>query len=216
MLPAALAGLSLTLSAAVQADKTAGEASLAHWHFQVLLDGKPIGFHDFSVTAAGGDRDVTGHTRFEVRVLHVPVYHYEHWDRESWHAGCLTRIDARTDDDGHAAAVHGAAEGAEFNLDTPDGPKRLTGCIGTYAYWDSSLVSRGHLLNAQTGRYDPVSVETLAPEPFDSGNPVLSAQRLRLRSSRYAIDLWYDREGRWLGLETRTSNGRLLRYVLVP
>jgi hypothetical protein len=210
----AVAGLSVTASATLR-EADASEAAAEHWHFQVLLDGKPIGFHDFAVTAAGEDRAVTAHTRLEVTVLHVPVYHYEHWDQEAWHAGCLSRIDARTDDDGSPTTVHGAAEGDQFVLDAPEGAQRLAGCIGTYAYWDARLLQRERLLNPQTGHLDPVSLQALGPESPGPQSPGQEAQRLRLRTTGYAVDLWYAASGRWLGLQTRTEQGRLLRYELL-
>ncbi|HTV80687.1 MAG TPA: DUF6134 family protein [Steroidobacteraceae bacterium] len=185
------------------------------WHFRVLLDGKPIGTHDFAVTTAESHLEVDGHARFRVTVLGIPVYRYEHWDQETWQQGCLTRIDARTDDNGHRLSVSGARTASGFALHSSQGDTTLPGCVGTYAYWDRDLLDRTQLLNAQTGRYDPVTVKHLGDGTIRLGNHLVAATHIRIEGGSLHIDVWYrDDDGVWVALESPTQQGRLLRYEL--
>ncbi len=58
----------------------------------MLLDGKSIGRHDFTVADSTNSVDVIGHARFDKRFAGFVVYHYEHWDHEGWSDSCLCRL----------------------------------------------------------------------------------------------------------------------------
>ena len=58
---------------------------------------------------------------FDVRVLHVPLYRYEHWDQERWESGCLQRIESHTDDDGQALQVQARRDDTGLDLSRTGG-----------------------------------------------------------------------------------------------
>jgi hypothetical protein len=45
-------------------------------------------------------------------------------------------------------------------------------------------------------------------------NTSVPANRYRLATEDLDIELWYSNNDQWLGLQSETSNGRLLRYVI--
>lgn len=205
--------------AAVAAPEYSG-ATAAHedgardWHFRVLLDGRPIGWHEFRIQANGPDVEVDTHARFTVTVLGLPVFRYEHSDRERWSGGCVRSIDAHTNENGEQRVVRGAMSNGALELDRGAGHTSLEGCVSTYAYWDRSVLRRNLLLNTQTGQLDPVVVATLGIDDVRRGNTTWRAEHYELSSGRIRIELWYSLQGEWLGLLTHTAEGRTLRYEL--
>jgi Family of unknown function (DUF6134) len=172
------------------------------WHFSVLLDGKPIGEHDFAVVPQGDEVIVDTRAHFQVKAAFIPLYHYDHQDHEVWRNGCLLAINARTDDNGRILTVQGALQGAVFRLQGSHGALSLPACIKTFAYWDQSLLNEPRLLNSQTGEFQSVML-------IHDG-----AQHCSLRAPKLDIQLWYSDAGEWLALESRLESGKRLRYEI--
>jgi hypothetical protein len=184
------------------------------WRFKVLLDEKEVGYYRLRLSDRGTERLSTSEARFSVKFLFVTAYRYEHDSAEVWQDDCLTRIDTRTDANGKQLYVRGMREEAEFNLDTTAGKNTLAGCVMSFAYWNPQILGASRLLNAQTGEYFDVEVKPLGSDPVMAGGTVQPAQRHQLKTAKFAIDLWYSPEGRWLGLESTTEGGKRLRYRL--
>ncbi len=115
-------------------------AASRSWHFDVLLDGKSIGRHDFTVEDSINSIDVIGHARFHVRFAGFVVYQYEHWDHEGWSDGCQSRINARTNDAGRTSRVQGELSGATFVLRSDGASSALPRCVHAYAYCNLQLL----------------------------------------------------------------------------
>jgi len=84
-------------------------------------------------------------------------------------------------------------------------------CVQTFAYWNPSILRATRLLNPQTGEYEPVQISELGSDVI-AGQP---AERFRLiggGTTPLKIDLWYSPARDWLALESRTPEGRTLRY----
>jgi hypothetical protein len=180
------------------------------WHFQVTLDDKPIGEHDFTVSGTAGAREVETRAHFVVTVLRIPVYRYDHEDHERWRGGCLAQIDATTNDNGDRTHVHGTLGSSGFDASGPHGASTWTGCIHTFAYWDRRVLTEQRLLNAQTGEYEPVRITR---EP-DVGPVAGATEHWRIEGSHLHIELWYSATGEWRALQSRLEQGRTLRYEL--
>jgi hypothetical protein len=186
------------------------------WHFEVSLDGRPIGWHDFTVRGTGQDGHVEDHARFKVTVLLIPLDSYEHWDRESWQGDCLSQIDARTRENGHEYLVRGQRAGDAFEVHGPRGSADLQGCIRSFAYWDPDMLTARYLLNAQTGEYEQVRMNPLGESTVRYRGREVQAQHYALEAGALRIELWYSTEGELIALRTRTAEGRTLNYEIPP
>ena len=202
-------GLSLGASSA---SALAAEGAARHWHFAALLDGRPIGFHDFSVVQQGDDLVVDTSAHFQVRAAFIPLYGYDHRDHEVWRNGCLTSLSSRTDDNGKKLTVQGALKGHGFEVSGVHGARSLPECVMTFAYWDPQFLRQTRLLNSQTGEFDAVTVSEGAAQTVTIGGQSVSAQHYTVRAPDVVIDLWYSSVGEWLALESRLKSGRTLRY----
>jgi hypothetical protein len=177
-------------------------ATTREWHFDVSLDGRPIGEHRFVLREDAGARELTSEARFRVRFLFVDAYRYEHHARERWRGDCLEQLDARTDVNGERSEI--------TYPDSGRGPR--ADCVRTFAYWNPEILEWRRLLNPQTGEYVDIQVKPMGRELID-GRP---AQRYRLLGrgrEPLQIDLWYTPTLDWLALESTTPEGRRLRYA---
>lgn len=170
------------------------------WNFRVFLDEREIGHHHFTLRTDGGARELRSEARFQVRVLGLTVYRYAHDAMERWRGECLQALDSTTDDNGDREKVDWRGEPG--------------GCDLSFAYWNPKILQGGRLLNAQTGRFEPVTVTSQGEETIEvRGRPTLS-QRYRLAGANLAIDVWYA-GAQWVALESAAKGGRRLRYRLI-
>ena len=175
------------------------------WRFKVLLDGKPIGHHYFTLADNNGRRDLTSEARFNVKLLFVTVYRYVHDSHEMFQGDCLEKIEARTNDNGSDLIVKGTLEPKGFVVTSHK--TEHPACIMTFAYWNPNMLSQTQLLNSQNGKYEPVTIKKVGSEnarsPWqgDAGRTLLSVRRQaedrslvfpRQRVARTQID-----DGRW-------------------
>jgi hypothetical protein len=194
-----------------------GMQKTEQFRFRVLLDDKEIGYHDFTVTSQGKREVVESRAEFDVRLLFVPVYSYRHQNTEVWHDGCLTRIRARTDDNGKNYDVRGELGPHSFQLVTQDDTQSLSrDCVMTFAYWRRDFLKQPRLLNSQTGELIEVEVQPLEDVSYSlpSGAVQADGYRIRARHEELDIRVWYARDGgKWLALESTVKGGRTLTYL---
>jgi hypothetical protein len=153
---------------------------------------------------------------FDVRILFFTVYRYRHRNEEVWRDGCLALIESHTDDNGKISRVRGRRSASEFAVETTASRQSLEGCVWTFAYWDERFLDRAKLLNPQTGAHEAVRATLVGIETTLANGSPTEARRYLLEGEGFRIELWYSLEGDWLGLESRTGNGGLLRFVRVP
>jgi hypothetical protein len=190
--------------------------------FRVLLDDREIGEHRFIISPEAGGTQVQSNARFDVRVLGIPVYRYRHENIETWgEDGCLRGISSRTTANGDRFQVDGRRDADVFRVDTGAAPFEFdSDCIMSFAYWDRSFLQASRLLNSQTGEYLDVRVEPIETNYWARNGSSISAEGFRIvaegtdATDATDIRVWYASEdGRWLGLESRVANDRLLAYV---
>lgn len=184
------------------------------WRFNVLLDSKPIGQHSFVLSLDQHQQVLKSEAEYNVRFLGFNAYRYQHIAVERWEGGCLREIEARTNDNGETLALKGKKTASGFALNGPAGTQSLPGCVMSFAYWNPAILNQPRLLNAQNGEYLPVEVRSLGAESLRVAGGVLMARRYRLDAGKLSLDLWYGTGDQWLALETRTEDGRLLRYEI--
>jgi len=184
------------------------------WNFRVLLDGREIGQHRYALTGAGDELTLRSEARFDVRVLFLSAYRYEHEAIEHWEGDCLRALNAHTDDNGRRESVAAAERDGRLMVQRATGPDEYTGCVMSFAYWNPRILDARQLLNSQTGELLPVTVTALGDEIVAVQGRQQRAQRHRIVAPGLQIDLWYAGE-RWVALEAPAAGGRQLRYELM-
>lgn len=176
-------------------------------NYDVWMDNRPLGTHSyrFSRDPAGGLLQVDSQADFEVKVVFVTVFSYDHKATELWNERCLTRLSSTT-------TTNGKQEAIELRFDGEN-------CAGTYAYWDSSRLQREMLTNAQTGKQEEANWQALAPAELPRpnkkasfSNPPRNIAHFQLEMPSASFLLWYDDRGRNLAMQT-TNDGRTITYL---
>ena len=185
-----------------------------NWNFKVYLDDREIGRHRFELLRFEDTTQVRINARFEVSVLFINVYSYEHTNYEVWKGDCLSSIESSTNDNGRKLRVNGESERNLLRLQTPAGESVVEGCTKTFAYWDPAFLNSRYLLNSQTGRLMDVDINYLGQEAIPVKGQMIPARHYRLNTDDFTIDLWYSNEGEWLALNSTTGKGNVLRYEI--
>lgn len=183
------------------------------WNFKVYLDDAQIGRHTFVQDRRDGELRLVSLARFEVRILFLSAFSYDHRADERWRGGCLAGLDARTVTNGTVQEVRLAPRAGRMQLVRPAGREEHGGCLKTFAYWDPAILAEPRLLNAQTGELTAVKATFVGNEERWVRGRLVDTRRHRLTGTRLSIDLWYAGD-EWVALESATDGGRLLRYEL--
>lgn len=207
--------IAATLAAGcLQVTSVMATATTQGWRFEVLLDDKQIGYHDFNVTDDSGRQVLQTEASFDVKFLFITAFRYRHQNTEIWSNGCLTSIEAATNSNGDKLTVSGQQIGDVFTVERAAGDAALDRCVRTFAYWNPEILDAERLLNSQTGEYERVVVIPEGEDQVYVDGSSVDAYRYRLVAEAGDILLWYTRDvaRRWLALEAPAKGGRTLRY----
>ena len=192
----------------------AWSATSQTYDFTVFLGKDEIGRPRFDVSSEGERTQVRVGAQFKVKFLYITVYTYRHTNVETWEGTCLREIHAETDDNGDSFFVNGIFRNGQLQVQTQAGNWSGEGCIKTFAYWNPEWIKGERLLNSQTGEHQPVSILVVGEETITvQGVPTRAIHR-RIVTDKFAVDLWYTLNGRWVALQSTTKKGDTLRYTL--
>jgi hypothetical protein len=204
---------SFTLSEVSIANIGANAGASSSWKFRVMLDDRPIGYHRVKINREQNRKSVHTQANFDVRILFIPVYSYEHETRERWVDNCLVDVSSTTDDNGEDYFINSMQQKQQLVVETRDGTTSLEGCVRTFAYWDVDLLKSDRLLNTQTGEYEDVDITDMGTGVLSFAEKEIEARHFRLVCENMTIDLWYTQDMHWLALESVTDSGAVLRYL---
>lgn len=199
--------LTLLLASALHAVPAAGARE---WHFDVAVDGIPMGTYRVAVQESGDTGVVT--SDISVGVLGIGAYRQR--AEETWKGGCLVSIASTTEDRGRVTTFAGRQEGDVFRAGGATSDQR-PGCVMSFAYWNPDVLKQSHLINVQTGAWTPVRVRDLGEDRIEVGGAPVQAVRYAIETASNTIELWYSLAGEWLSLKTTTkTGGHVLAYRL--
>ena len=183
------------------------------WAFDVYLDDKAIGYHNFAVAEEGTRTVLETEAEFDVKFLFVTAFRYKHSNTEIWSDGCLDELYATTDNNGELLTVTGAEESKAFEVSSKRGEQTLDGCVRSFAYWNPAILEADRLLNSQTGEYEDVDVQLEGEDLINVAGQEVSANRYRVSVSRGDIFLWYTKsDNTWVALDAPAKGKRRIRY----
>ena len=196
------------------ASQQAWSADSQTYDFKVFLGKDEIGRQRFDVTSEGDRIQIRVDAQFTVKFLYITVYTYRHTNVETWEGTCLREIRAETDDNGDSFFVNGIFRNGQLQVQAQAGNWIGEGCIKTFAYWNPEWIKGERLLNSQTGEHQPVSILAVGEDTIPvRGAPTRTTHR-RIVTDKFAVDLWYTVDGRWVALQSTTKKGDTLRYML--
>ena len=84
---------------------SSSEEMQKNYVFEVLLNNKPIGTHSFAIEQLQDTTNVTTRADFDVKLLFINVYSYDHKNTETCKNDCLSQLYASTNDNGEQHSV---------------------------------------------------------------------------------------------------------------
>ncbi len=187
------------------------------WAFDVFLDKSKIGKHTFTLDQ---NRQLTSRAKFNVKVLFVNAYSYDHTAKEQWKEDCLTSLDANTTENKVVTNVKGAQKEAGFEVSDGKKTQNLSNCTMTFAYWNPKILVQSKLLNPQNAEYLDTQFEKLAPETITVKGKPVETTHYKLKGSlngkdKLNIELWYNLKNEWVALKSITPEGYTINYKLI-
>ena len=193
------------------------------WAFDVYLDKTKMGTHTFTLN---DENQLTSRAKFNVKVLFINAYSYNHVSIEQWKDGCLSSIEAETTENKVMTKVTGKRNGEQFNVTNGTQVQTLPACVMTFAYWNPKTLTQTKLLNPQNAEYLNTNIKLLGREAIDvkgskteavhyllqglSEGKTKSEEKIKLN-----IDLWYDQNNNWVALQSTTPDGYKITYKLI-
>ena len=188
----------------------------AEWAFDVYLDKSKIGNHTFTLDQ---NRLLTSRAKFNVKVLFIEAYKYDHVAKEQWQADCLTSLDADTTENKVVSKIKGDKKDNGFEVFDGKNTQTLPACSMTFAYWNPAILKQTKLLNPQNAEYLDVKVENLGQQSISVKGKATDTMHYKLMGSlagknKLNIELWYNLKNEWVALKSTTPEGYAINYKL--
>ena len=175
------------------------------FNFKVLLNDREVGWHTFVVEHNGDQVTVKSDASMDFTVLLVKKVKYRHQANEIWQKDCMVGFDSSTQRNGKLVAMSGKTVNGSFFVQREDGETSLGVCVKSFPYWRPKWLESEFLLNVETGKYTPVSVQS-------NIDPATQAIYKTIELPKTQIRLEYDKAGDWRSLESDLNIVGTLRY----
>jgi hypothetical protein len=186
----------------------------ANLRFSVLYQGKRIGAHTVSYSAATRRTIVTTQIDLLVKALFITVFAFSHHSEETWRDGRLISLDSETVEHGERLHVSGAATPQGFRVVSKEGPFiASSGSLTSNNLWTPAVLEQSIVIDAQHGGVVGVSVRKLADEEMALAGRQMRTTRYRFITPYLAGSIWYDDAGRWVHGEF-DRDGAQIQYWL--
>jgi hypothetical protein len=187
------------------------------WDFDVYLDKTKIGRHSFKLNDAG---ELLSQAKFNVKVLFINAYRYDHTAIEHWQESCLKSLDSSTLENDVSTKVKGRVADSGFEVDDGKTRQVLPQCPMTFAYWSQKMLNQTKLLNPQNAEWLDTKIVQAGKETLDVKGQPIEVLRYKLNASlagkpKLNIDLWYRADNSdWVALKSVTPEGYTINYKL--
>ena len=201
------------LSAAIIAMPVMAE----EWAFDVFLDKSKIGKHTFILDQ---NKQLTSRAKFNVKVLFIEAYSYNHTAKEQWKEDCLVGLQANTTENKVVTNVKGTVKDAGFEVTNGKTTQTLPACSMTFAYWNPKILTQSKLLNPQNAEYLDTQFENLGQETITVKGKPVETKHYKLKGNlngqnKLNIELWYNLKNEWVALKSITPEGYTINYKLI-
>ena len=191
-------------------------AMAQEWAFDVFLDKNKIGKHSFTLI----NNTLTSKAKFNVKVLFINAYQYNHTAVEQWQGDCLSGLEAHTVENKVTTDVRGAKNATGFEVSDGKTKQTLPACSMTFAYWNPKILEQKQLLNPQNAEYLNTTVEKLANETITVKGKPTETTHYKLKGAldgknKLNIELWYNLSNEWVALKSTTPEGYNINYKLI-
>jgi hypothetical protein len=191
----------LSFGASIFAEENATEV----FNFKVSLDNREVGWHKFVVETKGNQLTVSSKAKMDFTVLMVKKVAYRHEATETWLGDCLQAFESKTKRNTKIFLTSGSVKDGDFYVNRNGEEVLVSKCVKTFAYWRPAWLDDEFLLNVETGKYTPISLEVTEDQLTNMTKRVVGLPKTE-------IHLAYDKSGNWQTLESELKIAGTLRY----
>jgi hypothetical protein len=186
------------------------------WAFDVYLDKSKIGKHTFTLEK----NKLTSRAKFNVKVLFINAYQYDHTSQEQWQDNCLSNIEVNTTEDKIVTNVKGNKTDSGFEISDGKINQVLPACTMTFAYWNPAILTQEKLLNPQNAEYLNTTFEKMPNATLTIKGKPTETTHYKLKGAlgsknKLNIELWYNLNNEWVALKSITPEGYIINYKLI-
>ena len=186
------------------------------WAFGVYLDKSKIGKHTFTIN----NNSLISRAKFNVKVLFINAYKYDHTSKEEWQGDCLQAIEVNTTENKVVTNVKGEKTTAGFEISDGKTKQTLPECVMTFAYWNPKILTQKQLLNPQNAEYLNTIFDKQADETIMVKGKPTETSHYKLKGTmdgknKLNIELWYNLKSEWVALKSITPEGYTIHYKLI-
>lgn len=185
-------------------------------NFQVQLNDKDIGFHEFNVQ----NDTISNKAQFDVKLWFIPAYKYRHTATEVYKDNCLIQLESETQDGADFFELSGLADSAFFKIKVNDKDYNHPVCSQTFRYWDIQFTEQSLAINPQDGEIFKLSFSKDEDEEVKTKTNTFLANKFTLRAindqdEKFHIELWYEQNSKkWIKLKSYLKDDNVITYIL--
>jgi hypothetical protein len=185
-------------------------------NFQVQLNDKDIGFHEFNVQ----NDTISNKAQFDVKLWFIPAYKYRHTATEVYKDNCLIQLESETQDGADFFELSSLADSAFFKIKVNDKDYNHPACSQTFRYWDIQFTEQNLAINPQDGEIFKLSFSKDVDEEVKTKTNTFLANKFTLRAindqdEKFHIELWYEQNSKkWIKLKSYLKDDNVITYIL--
>ncbi len=183
--------------------------------FDVYRKGSWVGRHKVKFEKDGDLLKVESHFKLKVKVLFVTAYKYEFHADGVWKDGVLQSVKAEINDNGKESSVDAYLdESGQFYSTGRKGTFVANNPIYPTNHWNVGAIESDVVLDTLNGKIIKVDILRQGIEAIETRkNGHVDAERFEYTGELKDVIVWYDVDGRWVGMEFTTNKGETLTYV---
>jgi hypothetical protein len=185
-------------------------------NFQVQLNDKDIGFHEFNVQ----NDTISNKAQFDVKLWFIPAYKYRHTATEVYKDNCLIQLESETQDGADFFELSSLADSAFFKIKVNDKDYNHPACSQTFRYWDIQFTEQSLAINPQDGEIFKLSFSKDVDEEVKTKTNMFLANKYTLHAindqdEKFHIELWYEQNSKkWIKLKSYLKDDNVITYIL--
>lgn len=185
-------------------------------NFQVKLNDKDIGFHEFNVQ----NDTISNKAQFDVKLWFIPAYKYRHTATEVYKDNCLIQLESETQDGADFFELSSLADSAFFKIKVNDKDYNHPACSQTFRYWDIQFTEQNLAINPQDGEIFKLSFSKDVDEEVKTKTNTFLANKFTLHAindqdEKFHIELWYEQNSKkWIKLKSYLKDDNVITYIL--
>ena len=185
-------------------------------NFQVQLNDKDIGFHEFNVQ----NDTISNKAQFDVKLWFIPAYKYRHTATEVYKDNCLIQLESETQDGADFFELSSLADSAFFKIKVNDKDYNHPSCSQTFRYWDIKFTEQNLAINPQDGEIFKLTFLKDEDEEVKTKTNTFLANKYTLRAindqdEKFHIELWYEQNSKkWIKLKSYLKDDNVITYIL--